>query len=256
MKSPIKDKILQLPGDSLRELREQYIENHIRLYLYWFAMVCLLTILECVRGYFQIKYSPLTYIFLNCIVGIVVYIKLKKAQLKLRCYNQGLDGEIAVGQFLDDLRNEHLTVLHDIKADGFNLDHVIVSKFGIYVVETKTLSKPDKGDAKLYFDGQQVLLNNIPLERNPVSQATANAKWLKSKLKKNTGKDFKVQAIVVFPGWFVIQAPHIRYGHVWVINPKAIRAFIKQNNETLCDEDYFLCAYKLRELIRLNNNLK
>lgn len=37
---------------------------------------------------------------------------------------------------------------HDVPADGFNLDHVVISPRWIYVIETKTISK-SAGDARV-----------------------------------------------------------------------------------------------------------
>lgn len=98
-------------------------------------------------------------------------------------------------------------ILHDVLADGFNLDHVIFSKHGILVVETKTLSKPSKGRADITFRGNELLANGHKLDRDAVEQVKAEADWLKKLLEKSTGKRYPVKGIVVFPGWFVHPMP-------------------------------------------------
>ena len=49
-------------------------------------------------------------------------------------------------------------VFHDVPADNFNIDHVVVSGQGIFAVETKGFTKPKRGggnaDATVVFDDQ------------------------------------------------------------------------------------------------------
>ncbi|WP_425484267.1 nuclease-related domain-containing protein [Candidatus Methylobacter favarea] len=39
------------------------------------------------------------------------------------------------------------------------MDHVVICKSGVYIIETKTFSKPDKGEAKIIYNGDAILLN-------------------------------------------------------------------------------------------------
>ena len=71
-------------------------------------------------------------------------------------------------------------VLHDFPGEGFNLDDVVVHPSGVYYVETKTLSKPLKGQAKLFFDGDSVLFHSLRgvmlswPSRNPLAVVEVN----------------------------------------------------------------------------------
>lgn len=42
--------------------------------------------------------------------------------------SKGPNGERAVGQYLELLREQGVKVFHDIPSDNFNLDHVLVSR--------------------------------------------------------------------------------------------------------------------------------
>lgn len=44
---------------------------------------------------------------------------------------------------------------------------------GIFTVETKTFSKPARGNAKVTFDGENILVNGFRPDRDPVTQARA-----------------------------------------------------------------------------------
>ena len=80
-----------------------------------------------------------------------------------------------------------ITSFHDVVGLGFNVDHVIVGPAGVFTVETKTWSKPAKGDAKVVFDGERVRINGFEPDRNPIVQAKAQARWLKEVLAESTG---------------------------------------------------------------------
>jgi len=115
----------------------------------------------------------------------------------------GRDGEKVVGQYLEGLRANGAKVFHDIQGQNFNLDHVVIARSGIYVIETKTYSKPESGRPVIVFNGQSLKINGLPENDKSITQVTAAANWLRSELKESTGKQFKTKPVVVFPGWFI-----------------------------------------------------
>ena len=127
---------------------------------------------------------------------------MKRLRKKIKKYRQGLDGEKIVGQYLDKLQKTGCDVFHDIVFDGFNIDHVVVSNFGIFCIETKTYSKPIKGESKLFYDGVSVEVNGYKASA-PVIQVKAASKTLQELLEQSTGKLFMVKHVLLFPGWFV-----------------------------------------------------
>jgi hypothetical protein len=166
---------------------------------------------------------------------------------QVRQLRLGRDGERCVGQYLERLRASNSQVFHDIPANDFNLDHVIISPHGIYAVETKTFSKPSP-DAKVTVDGSTLRVAGRVPERNPIDQVAAAARWLENLLRESTGKQFQVRGVVVFPGWFVEQiSPR---GPVWVLEPKALPAFIEQEPNRIDASDVALASYHLSRYIR------
>jgi hypothetical protein len=162
------------------------------------------------------------------------------------------DGERAVGQYLELLREGGARVFHDVTADGFNIDHVIVSPHGIFAIETKTWSKPKDGDPHIQFDGQHLRAGKLDPERDPIRQATAQAGWLQRLIAESTGKTFSVTPVVVFPGWFVEPSAtaEARKQGVWLLNPRALPSFIRQESESVQLEDLKLVAFHLSRYIR------
>lgn len=111
-------------------------------------------------------------------------------------------------------------------GNGFNLDHVVVSPRGIFVIETKTYRKSNRGRGVVEFDGERILVNGVEPERNAVTQVRALAAWLRDLLAESTGRRFPIRCAVVFPGWFVEKRAK-RASHVWVLNPEGLPAFIE-----------------------------
>ena len=165
---------------------------------------------------------------------------------------QGRDGERVVGQFLEGLREAGARIFHDVPGDGFNLDHVVISRRGIYVIETKTITKPGP-DARVVFDGEQITVAGHRPDRDPVKQASAEATWLHRLLDQSTGRAFPVRGVVVYPGWWVERTNRNRNAKVWVLEPKALPAFIENAPAVISPDDVALAAYHLSRYIRGEN---
>ncbi|WP_244363929.1 nuclease-related domain-containing protein [Pseudoalteromonas sp. K222D] len=58
----------------------------------------------------------------------------------------GRDAELAVASELIELQSHGYQIFHDIQADGFNIDHLVVGLNGIFAIETKGRHKRIKDD--------------------------------------------------------------------------------------------------------------
>jgi hypothetical protein len=169
------------------------------------------------------------------------YFDFKRTVERLRL---GRDGERIVGQFLEDLRADGARVFRDLVGEGLNIDHVVVSPHGIFVLETKSYSKPGRGDAVLEYDGERLLRHGVEFTRHPVHQAQALARWLADQLVESTGRRFPIRPVVLVPGWFV-EISKKRPPGVWVLNPKQLSAYIAQEPVTLKREDVALVSSRI-----------
>jgi hypothetical protein len=167
---------------------------------------------------------------------------------EIKLLRLGRDGERAVAEQLDVLKAQGAVVLHDLIGDGFNLDHVILSRQGVFVVETKTRTKPVKGSPIVTFDGKRLLINGFEPEHSPVTQAEGNARWLAQMLRASTGKEFPVSPVVLFPGWYVESSR--KGSSIWVLNPKALPSFIEHEPARINESDLHLAAFHLGRYIR------
>lgn len=164
---------------------------------------------------------------------------------------RGIQAEKTVGQYLEQFRVQGYQIFHDIPGESggkkFNLDHVIVGPKGIFTIETKYARKPEKGETRIQYDGQQISINGFKPDRDPVVQAKAQTNWLYERLKQSTGKSFFIKPVVVYPGWFV---PDLFDADVWVINPDRLGAFVEAHNIRLSDSDIHLAKDHLSRYIQ------
>ena len=174
-RSPLKDKPLRQPGQSLDEARRNLISAKLDPWAAVAAMMVILAGLEWWRSIKQIPFSPVLFSLAALVTVAILALRIVSLRPKLKALRQGSDGEKAVGEFLERLRGNGYQVFHDIIAKGFNIDHVLIGPTGIYALETKTLSKPIGRDARITFDAGRVLKGGIELDRNPATQARAQA---------------------------------------------------------------------------------
>lgn len=119
----------------------------------------------------------------------------------------GLLAERVTGMQLNRLVAQGCLVLHDLPAEGFNLDHVVVSPRGVYAVETKSFRKPKRAKSELNyrvrFDGKALHFPDF-IETQAIAQATRYARWLEKTLRE---LEINVPVIpaLALPGWMIEQ---------------------------------------------------
>jgi hypothetical protein len=248
-RSPLKDKPLRNPGQSAEERLWDVLYDRL---LPPFAIALFLLVMagmEWWRYFFPLPPNPgLHTVVAALALGYAVF-RLVRSLPEIRALRQGRDGERAVGQFLERLREKGYQVFHDVVGTGFNVDHILIGPAGIYTVETKTYSKPEKGDSKIVFEGETLLVNGRTPERNPIVQARAQARWLRELLAEGTGKRFPVMPVILFPGWFIEQGKDTTRD-LWVLNPKALPEFLERQPNALAAEDVKLASFHLSRFIR------
>ena len=251
--SPLKARPLRVPGQSIQEELDELIWSTT---VGWYAVaaICvLLTVLEWTAFWMKAPRVPVLYTLLSLVVVPICIFKVTSALRKAKHLKLGRDGERAVGQFLDGLRASGARVFHDVPGEDFNIDHVVLSCHGIFVIETKTRSRRGKRDAVSILENGSLRIGSGPCDRGPVDQATAGARWLERLLSESTGKQFKVRSAIVFPGWLVepmSQRWKSDASLPWVLEPKALPSFIENEPEQMKLTDVTLAAYHLSRYVR------
>jgi len=90
----------------------------------------------------------------------------------------------------------------------------------------------------------------IGVQTKPIIQVTSAAKWFKDILKETTGKEYSVKPVILFPGWYIESTGKGKNSEVWVLNPKALPAFIENLPEVISQEDMMLASFHISRYIR------
>lgn len=250
MKSPLKDNPLHNPAESLDKEIDKVINEEAIVYLLICGFFLLFTFLEWYRWALDVRPNPILWSLMTIIVIPYCTYRIFGLRKRIKNLRLGRDGEKAVGQHLESLRESSAKVFHDIPAQTFNLDHVVIAKSGIYVIETKTYSKPESGAPKIIFDGQKLKLNTGITTDKPVIQVQAACSWLGELLKQSTGRSFPVKPVIVFPGWFIEPTSEAKGSEVWVLNPKGLPTFINNSADRLNADEVSMAAYHLSRYVR------
>jgi hypothetical protein len=249
-KSPIKDRPLRYAGQSLDERIDKLINEEAMSYFVVISFAVILAANEWWRYFNDRPPAPVAMTVLATGIFLFGAYNIRKRIIKVRLIKLGRDGERVVGQYLEGLREKGHRIFHDLLGNNFNLDHVMVSRKGIYVIETKTYSKPARGESKVRFDGEKLIIDGLGVQIKPITQVNSAAKWLKTMLQETTGKEFDVKPVILFPGWFIESTEKGKKSDTWVLNPKALPAFIDNQPERISQEDMMLASFHISRYIR------
>jgi hypothetical protein len=250
-RSPLKDKPLRYAGKSIDEQIDKLVNDNAAPYIVVSVLFIVITILEWLRYYSNSPPSPKTITFLAVLAILFSYYKIRKMVREVKQLKLGRDGERIVGEQLDELREKGYKIFHDIVGENFNIDHIIISTKGIFLIETKTYSKPNDMDGQIHFDGRGITVDGLKLTDDPIVQATASANWLRNLLKKSTGKEFLIKPVVVFPGWYIKSTEESKKSSCWVLNEKALPKYIEHEKTSITAEDVSLASYHLSRYVKV-----
>jgi hypothetical protein len=237
-RSPIENKAIFGAGEQLRKRVEDHADSMLRGFvtLFWigpyFLAVWALQKVDWAHVRFTFGDSILVFAFV-VFVGFSVRHILKHGNQRRRA-TEGLKAELFAAQELNRLMAQGCTVLHDIPADGFNLDHVVIGPKAVYLVETKSVRKPAKTHEdghKLRYDGETLHFPHFASKR-PLQQARRQAEWLRAYLHSTLRSNFPVVATVALPGWWIDSPRSLPSDAVRVFNPAGRGASFMANDAT------------------------
>lgn len=248
-RSQLKTPPLRLPGQSvderISELRSKF-DDHLILPLCFVA----LGMFEWWRWWTKAPLNPILLTIVAIIIILYAWRKIVPLRAMIKNLKLGRDGERVVGQMLEPLREKGYRVFHDIPGAGFNIDHAIVGPAGIFMIETKTRTKPMRGSSKIVYDGHAIRIEDGPSFQEPLKQARAQARWLTDLLKDGRTATFTVRPVVVFPEWYVERTGPRSKEDVWVLNPKALEKFLDHEPHVLSADAIDAAAHALTQHCR------
>ena len=250
-RSPLKQKPLRYAGQSLDEEIDRLLNDKLLAYFLFAATFWVVAWLEWFARAMHYPRQPGVYTLAAVFFTGALAYKVWRTRAKVRRLRQGRDGEREVAEVLEQIVQSGSYAVHDVPVDGFNLDHVLIGARGIYVIETKTWSKPKgRGRVRIEFDGEQLFIAGKTPVRDPLVQCRAAVNWLREYLKQSTSKDLPVRGVVVFPGWWVERLPAARGSNLWVLNPKQLEAWVGQEREVLDPSDVAMARLHLQQYVR------
>ena len=243
-RSPFPRRSLPQPGESLREKVDELYDKRVNdVFIFAFG-VAGAAVAAWVQELMGQAISPWTMTVIA--VGVIAFgfYRARKFKSEIADLGLGLRGERIVGNSLEDMRKHGYRVFHDIPSENGNVDHVLIGPAGIFAVETKTISKPAKGNCEVHYDGTTVRINGAIPDRDPIVQAEACANQIKELLKRMTERDVSVRGVVLYPEWYVNS--NFRTCRTWVMNLKGFKKILAGERRALPDEDIALFEDRLR----------
>jgi hypothetical protein len=226
-RSPLTQDLLRTPGQSLRdqlEERRMDIGFEITLLIMVPLFPLALFYLSSLLGRPMLSIGPLVLVLVCGVVFVAWQIrKMLHSAAETDKLRLGLDAELAVGQELDQLMREGAVVFHDLPAEKFNIDHVVIAPQGVFAVETKGYAKPNRdagtADARVVFDGKVLKFPDWSSTK-AIEQAARQAKWLADWLSGAVGQRVEAAGVLALPGWYIERKGR---GEVLVFSGKELR---------------------------------
>ncbi|MGH8073238.1 MAG: nuclease-related domain-containing protein [Lysobacter sp.] len=222
-KSPLTFNVLNLPGEGLRRSIEKHDEGfHEKSAVAMLvgpvvlAAWLLARMDRVVKDWSLIQFGVGDAIF--ALVGLAMLAwsawGLIHHASQRRKYVQGRAAELAVAQCLMPLMADGALVYHDLPADNFNIDHIVIGQGAVFAVETKSRRKPAEGgrdSARVDYDGTRLRFPKH-VETKPIEQARRQAQWLARFLESGVGEPVRVIPVLALPGWYTqnsVQRPDV-----------------------------------------------
>jgi len=164
---------------------------------------------------------------------IYAAIRLKSWKKKLKAYRLGLEGERYIGAVLERFRLKEAEVFHDINFDDkFNIAHLVVSRRGIFVIETKNYSTTHGHIINL--EKGRIIINGRD-HSDIYKKVDSYANHLSGLISELTGKEYPIKKVILFPGWFI--EGRCASSDCWVLNEKAFMKFFDKEPEVYKESD-------------------
>lgn len=209
-----REQLTRIPAYGLQQQIQDLQLDLIGSMMMGLMIVCFPFAVSSIQAHIAIGKFPWVYALTGLMGLTYCSFKTWKNFSKLTKLRLGHTAEIATANELIGLQALGYQVFHDVQADGFNIDHLVIGKNGVFAIETKGRHKRNKdlrqtngnGSGKkgyevFYKDGRL----NFPswTETKPIEQAQRQAQWVSQWLTKATGSPVAATPALVFPGWYV-----------------------------------------------------
>lgn len=184
-------------------------------------------------------------IFIIASLGALAYLKIKMPAIK------GRIGEKSVSLTLSALPKDEYIILNDLMLRNGNsttqIDHIVISVYGIFVIETKNYKGWIFGNSNRDYWTQNIWGNKYSFY-NPIFQNQSHIRFLKKKFDIIREKEIYIYPIVVF---LHASKLHLSGDCECVLWRNELNTFIKSHRQNVLTFDE--CASIASSLV--NNNI-
>lgn len=186
-------------------------------------------------------------------LAIKGFFKIRKLMKTIRAYRKGLEGERLVGETINQLSDNVSTfVFHDIPGERFNVDHIIVSTRGIFVIETKHFDRTKCHE--FFFDGNMVYRQMKDGRRFPcpklLPQMDGEARFIQSEIEKRAEIKLPVTKVAILVGSYVHSDDNFK--EYWLLNDAAFITAFNKCPEVFDDSIAKHVANHIRDMVKID----
>jgi hypothetical protein len=251
--SPLGDIVFRSPGQSLIKKIDDLTQD-IGLNMALFISVPLVLYANHISHlyYYQEALNIWIVSLLGGIGTAVTFnylIKTLKLLKKRRFIRLEYENTLAVGQELNRLMLEGYHVYHEIPADRFNIDHLVIGHSGIFAVATSARPNFKFGNdlqaATVEYNGKMLIFPDGD-DYRIIEHAERQAFWLSEWIGNATGEPVAARAIVALPGWVVKRTSA---DGISVVNPEQFSSLFKHiKPRTLSDDLISRIVHQLEQM--------
>jgi hypothetical protein len=250
-RAPFKDLVRRPAGESIR-LKLEELDDQLSELTSGLVLFPLLMVLGMFALHPKDLLSPVIFFLFSAGASAYFGVRLYKVIRARANYQLGYEGERFVGEELSRLIALGFEIYHDVPFDGFNIDHVLVGRRGVFIIETKTRRKPvdESGEKKfkVSFDGKY-LQWPWGADSYGVEQAKNNARTLAGWLNAAAGENVWTTPILTLPGWMVERK--VPSENFYVLNPKEIYGVCSDQPEKLTEPQIRRICHQLDQKCRI-----
>ena len=186
------------------------------------------------------------------VLAVRGYVKIKKTKQVLKHYRKGLEGERLVGETLNRLSSESTFVFHDIPGNRFNVDHIIVSTRGIFVIETKHFNREICNE--FFYDGSMIYRVMKDGRKFPcpklLPQIDGEARFIEKEIEHRTEMKLPVVKVAILIGSYIGGTENFK--DYWLLNESSFVTAFRQTKEIYDDSVVKLVATHIRTMVEID----
>lgn len=193
---------------------------------------------------------PLPDVFIGLFLAGLIYAlyHIHEYWDQLRFMYLGRKGEPETSLILEKYQSDNkAAVFCDVSIGRDAIDYIVTNKAGVFVIKIIKWHAPINTKATVWYNDEELLLNEYRPNVNPVIKQKSLANWLGYRLNIGGKHSVPVNSIIVLPGWFV-QAPK-EPASVRVINPRELERLFCKHKNVLSDEEKTLIDDQLGKML-------